>query len=294
MNFECSELYILTSIRQAYNCLWYYKLQHIMISVVAVLPFCLAGFSGALDPVFSVSSEAEQMPEGFNLSFALLVLTTFIWAIPVVILWHRLYLLGPEHLIRKKIWPLITRSFTVIGHSLILFGMGLVAATGITWGILYLRLMSESEGMAGTITEMGQMEYALYLFGMLVILSFFLVIGLRFSLAFSSLTIGKPLRFTTSWGLTRKNTFRMLAAAIGGGLPLLVTAVAVLWAADTYFQIDLLAGTAPDPDMIYIFVLVAAPVLTLPMAILCSLTSTFYRHCGCADYRESLKQDTGF
>ncbi|PCJ39557.1 MAG: hypothetical protein COA81_10120 [Alphaproteobacteria bacterium] len=287
MTFDCTKLGIMSSIRQAYSCLWYYKFQHILISFVAVLPFCLAGFSGILDPVFLVSAGAEKIPEGFNSAFAVFILTTFIWAIPVTVLWHRLYLLGPEHLIRKKIWPLITRSLSVISHSLIFFGLGLSAAAGITWGVLYLRVMSNSEKMAGTITEMGQMEYALYVFGILVVLSFLLLIGLRFSMAFSSLTIGKSLRFTTSWRMTRKNTFRMLVATLAGGLPLLGVVITVLWLANRFFQIDLLAGTAPEPDMIYIFVLLAAPVLTLPMAILCSLTSTFYRHCGCADFRES-------
>lgn len=293
MIIECTELCIFSSIRQAYGCLWHYKLQHIMISIAAALPFCLAGFFGALDPVFSVSSGAEQMPDGFNLSFALLVLTTFIWAVPVIILWHRLYLLGPEHLIRKKVWPLITRSLRVISHSLVLFGMGLVAAVGITWGVIYLRLMSESEGMAGTITEMGQTEYILYVFAIMIVAAFLLIIALRFSMAFSSLTIGKSLRFTTSWDMTRKNTLAMLAATFGGGIPLMLVVVAVIRAADHYCQIDLLAGTAPDPDMIYIFVLLASPILALPVAILCSLTSTFYRHCGCAEFRESRTQNEG-
>lgn len=288
MNIECTKLCVFSSIRQAYGCLWHYKLQHIAISIVAALPFCLAGFFGALEPVLSVTSEMEHMPDGFNLSFAILVCVTFIWAIPVIILWHRLYLLGPEHLIRKKIWPLITRSLSVISHSLILFGMGLVAAVGITWGVLYLRVMSESENMAGTITEMGQMEYALYMVGIIIIFSFLLIIALRFSMAFSSLTIGKSLRFTTSWQMTRKNTFRMLVATFAGGIPLIIVEAVVLWAARYYFNIDLLAGTAPDPDMIYIFVLVASPILTLPMAILCSLMSTFYRHCGCAEFRETM------
>ncbi|VAV95557.1 hypothetical protein MNBD_ALPHA02-397 [hydrothermal vent metagenome] len=287
MTFDCTKLGIMSSIRQAYGCLWYYKFQHILISIIAVLPFCLAGFSGVLDPLFLVSAGAENMPDDFNSAFAVFILTVFIWAIPVTVLWHRLYLLGPEHLIRKKIWPLITRSLKVISHSLIFFGLGLVAAAVIAWGVLYLRVMNNSERMAGTITEMGQIEYALYVFGIFVVLSFLLLIGLRFSMAFSSLTIGKSLRFTTSWQMTRKNTFRMLAATLGGGLPLLGVVIAVLWLANHFFQIDLLTGSAPEPNMIYIFVLVAAPILTLPMAILCSLTSTFYRHCGCADFRES-------
>ncbi len=288
MNFECTELCIKSSIRQAYGCLWHYKFQHVMISIIAVLPFCLAGFSGTLDPVFSVFTVTEQMPEGFNLSFAMLVLTTLLWAIPVIILWHRLYLLGPEHLIRKKAWPLFTRSLKVISHSLVFLGLGLVATITITWGILYLRVMSESEDMEGTITEMGQMEYALYVFGIVVILCLLLIIALRLSMAFSSLTIGKSLRFTTSWNMTRKNTFRMMAATLGGVLPLLGIVAALLWGARYYFQIDLVAGTAPETEMIYIFVLVCSPILTLPLAILCSLASTFYRHCGCAEFRESM------
>lgn len=289
MSFDCTRLKILPSIRQAYGCLWYYKLQHIMISLTAALPFCLAGLSGLLDPVFSVTSTTENMPEGFNLSFAILVATSFIWAVPMIILWHRLYLLGPEHLIRRKAWPLITRTIKVIHHSMIFFGIGLVAAVAITGGVLYLRVLSGSKEMTGTITELGQGEYALYIFAILSILTFLLIIALRLSMAFSSLTIGKSLSFTTSWQITRKNTLRMLMATLGGGIPLLVIETAVLWGAKYYFRIDLLSGTAPDPDMIYIFVLVFSPVLTLPVAILCSLTSSFYRHCGCADFRETSK-----
>lgn len=286
--FECTELCIKSSIRQAYGCLWHYKFQHILISLAAALPFCLSGFFGALDPVFSVSPLAEKMPEGFNLSFIILVLTTFLWAIPMIILWHRLFLLGPEHLIRKKVWPLITRSLKVISHSLVFFGMGLVAAVAITWGILFLRVMGEAEGMAGSITEMGQMEYGLYVFGILIIIAFLLTIGLRLSMAFAALTIGKSLKFGTSWDMTRKNTFRLLAATLGGAIPLLGVVTGLLWAAKYYFQIDLLAGTAPEANMIYIFVLVCSSILTLPMAVLCSLSSTFYRHCGCAEFRESM------
>ncbi|PCI46990.1 MAG: hypothetical protein COB49_07760 [Alphaproteobacteria bacterium] len=258
-----------------------------MISILAVLPFCLAGFQGYFDPVLAVSPTTQSLPEGFNLSFAILVFTTFIWAVPVIILWHRLYLLGPEHLVRKKVWPLITRSLSVIHHSMVFFGIGLVMAIAITGGILYLRVMSESENMAGTITEMGQMEYALYIFGIFVICSFLLGLALRLSMAFSSLTIGKKLSYTASWCLTRRNTFRMLAATLIGGIPLLGIEAALVWGGKYYFHIDLLAATAPEPDMIYIFVLLSSPLLTLPVAILCSLASTFYRHCGCADFRES-------
>lgn len=287
MTIECTKIKILPTVRQAYSCLWHYKLQHILISLVAVLPFCLAGFWGFLEPVFSVTTIAETMPDDFNQSFAILVMTTFIWAVPVIILWHRLYLLGPEHLFRKRAWPLITRSLKVISHSLVLLGMGMLATLTVIWGIFYLRIMSDAEDMTGTITEMSQREYTLYMVAILLVLVFLLTIGLRFSMAFSSLTIGKSLRFTASWRLTRKNTFRMLIAALFSGLPVTAPAIGALWLANHYFQIDLLAHTAPDPEMIYIFILIAAPILTLPLATLCSLTSTFYRHCGCADFRES-------
>ncbi len=287
MNFACTELPILTSVRQAYHCLWHYKLQHVMISLAAVLPFCVAGLMGFLDPVLTVSSVTENLPEGFNLSFALLVMTTFIWAFPVIILWHRLFLLGPEHLIRKKVWPLITRSLNVISHSLVFFGIGLVAAVTITWGILYLRVKIGSEEMVGTLTEMSQLEYALYIIGLLTVISFLIPIFLRFSMAFSAQAIGKSLGFITSWDITRKNTFRMLGATLIGFLPIVAIVALVLWGGNHYLDIDLLAGTAPDPDMIYNFVLVFSPFLTLPLAIFCSLTSTFYRHCGCAEFKAS-------
>ncbi|NOZ42664.1 MAG: hypothetical protein GXP02_05805 [Alphaproteobacteria bacterium] len=145
MNVECSRLNIFPAICQAYRCLWFYKLQHIMISLVAVLPFCLAGLAGLLEPVLAVSLTTGKMPAGFNLSFAILVLTTFVWAVPMTILWHRLYLLGPENLIRRRVWPLITRSLRLILNSMIFFGMGLVVAVIVTGGGLYLRVIIGSK-----------------------------------------------------------------------------------------------------------------------------------------------------
>jgi len=287
MTIECTSLCILSSVKQAYRCLWHYKTQHIMISIVAALPFCLAGLMGALDPVSSASSAGKGMPEGFNLSFAILVCTTLLWAIPVTILWQRLYLLGPEHLIRKKAWPLISRSLKLINHSLIFFGLVLVAGAVITWGILYLRIFIGSEEMVGTITQMSKMEYALYASGLCVMVGFLLIIALRFSLAFSSLSIGKSLRFTTSWRMTRKNTFRMLFTTLLSSVPILGIYAVLLWAANHYFKNDLLAGAAPNPDVIYIFILIFAPILSLPLATFCSLISTFYRHCGCAEFSET-------
>jgi len=286
MTIECTKLCILSATRQAYGCLWHYKFQHMIIAIIAALPFFIAGLTGYLDPVSAVASTTEKMPDGFNLSFAILVATTFLWAIPVIILWQRLYLLGPEHLIRKKVWPLMTRSLRLIYHSMIFFGLILIAAVAITWGLLYLRVISSSEKMIGTITQMGEVEYILYILAFVIILSFLLIIALRFSMAFSSLTIGKSLRLTTSWRMTRKNTFRMLLATFIGSLPVGSAVIILLWAANHYFHIDLLAGTAPNPDMVYIFVLLFSPMLTLPLAFLCALTSTFYRHCGCAEYRE--------
>ncbi|MCF6215354.1 MAG: hypothetical protein L3J58_04175 [Emcibacter sp.] len=286
MTIECTSLCILSSIKQTYRGLWHYKFQHVIISILAVLPFCLAGLSGLLDPVSTASPSAQGMPDGFNLSFTILVGTTLLWAMPMTILWQRLYLLGPEHLIRRKVWPLITRSLKLINHSLIFFGLLLVAGAAITWGILYLRIFSGSEKMMGTITRMGDMEYALYAFGLLAMVLFLLIISLRFSLAFSSLSIGKPLRFTTSWFMTRKNTFRMLIATLLSSLPILAIYSVLLWAAEYYFNIDLLAGTAQSSDMMYIFILIFAPILSLPLATYCSLTSTFYRHCGCPEFSE--------
>ncbi|VAX07540.1 hypothetical protein MNBD_ALPHA03-1474 [hydrothermal vent metagenome] len=290
MIIECTSLCISSSIKQTYRGLWHYKFQHVVISILAVLPFCLAGLSGLLDPVSTASPSAQGMPDGFNLSFAMLVGTTLLWAVPMTILWQRLYLLGPEHLIRRKVWPLITRSLKLINHSLIFFGLVLVAGAAITWGVLYLRIFSGSEEMMGTITKMGDMEYALYASGLLAMVIFLLIFSLRFSLAFSSLTIGKSLRFTTSWRMTRKNTFRMLITTLLTGLPILAIYSVLLWAAKYYFNLDLLAGTAQnpdmDPDMIYIFILVFAPLLSLPLATFCSLTSTFYRHCGCPEFSE--------
>ncbi len=286
MIIECTELSVRDALRQSFNCLWHYKLQHTLISILAVLPICIAGWLGWLEPVISVTSVTDELPDGFNLSFAILVSSTFLWAFPVIILWHRLYLLGPEHLIRKKIWPLLTRTINIISHSLIFFGMGLLAAIGMTIGVLYLRIFNESEELSGTINEMGQTEYMLYATAIIIILLFLLIISLRLSMAFSAQTIGKKLGFTTSWRITRKNTFRMLFVTLFGCIPMIALAYLLTWSGNHFFEIDLLSISAPEHHMIYSFILVTSPILTLPLAILCSLTSSFYRHCGCAEVRE--------
>lgn len=287
MTIECTKLDITAAVKQTYGCLWHYKFQHILISVVAALPFCIAGMNGALSPVLSATSATLQVPEGYNLSFGILVLSTFFWLIPCIILWHRLYLLGPEHLIRRNLWALVSRTAYIISHSLVFIGMALIAATATTWGILYLRNLLEESMSAATITSVSQAEYMLYTAGIFIFFSLIAIASIRFSMAFSSQSIGKKLGFITSWKLTRRNTTSMLLSCILILIPLTLVSIFTLSAAKIFWQIDLIAGTAPSPDSAYYYILLAAPLLCLPIAGFCSLTSAFYRHCGCADYWDS-------
>ena len=96
--------------------------------------------------------------------------------------------------------------------------------------------------MVGTLTEMSQLEYALYIIGLLTVISFLIPIFLRFSMAFSAQAIGKSLGFITSWDITRKNTFRMLGATLIGFLPIVAIVALVLWGGNHYLDIDLLVA----------------------------------------------------
>jgi len=284
MAIECTKLNIFAAVRQAYSCLWHYKVQHILISVIAALPFCIAGLHGALLPVLSATSAVDTVPEGYNLSFAILVLSSFFWLMPCLILWHRLYLLGPEHLIRRKLWALISRTVYIISHSLIFIGMALIAATATTAAILYLRIRLGASMNGATIATASQAEYLLYTTGFFIFFCLIAIAIIRFSMAYSSLSIGKKLGFRTSWQLTRRNTASMFLSMVVMLAPLVLISLLTLWAANVIWNIDLFSGDVMNNDLAYYYILFTSPLLCLPIAGFCSLTSTFYRHCGCADH----------
>ncbi len=287
MKTECTEICIKTSLKEAYSCLWHFKWKHILISYIAFLPFTLAGLFGFLDAFFLPRSPLELVPEGYNLSFGLFIATTYLWAVPCFILWHRLYLLGPEHLLRRKIWPILTRSFTMIFKVLFLIGTLLLLTIILTMILAFIiGIFTSNEGLSDFL-DLTKSEFARYIIIISVTGFFAYLVFLRFSLAISARAIGKPMGLITSWRLTKKNTGRMFCSFIAIFIPASITAYMFIYFYQIIFSLDLFYSGDILSKATYLHIFITAPIITLPLASMCSQCASFYRHCGgeeCTQY----------
>jgi len=277
---DCGPLCIKTSLKDSFACLWHYKWKHLFISYVAFLPFTVFGLLGLFDPFFLPRSSLELVPEGYNLSFFLYILTTYFWAIPCVILWHRLYLLGPEHLLRRKIWPILTRSFVMMSKLLILVGicafLAIILVAMLSFIISYMGLNDS----ISNFLELTDSEFTRYMIIIIITGTLTYLVFLRFSLAICARTIGKRIGLLNSWKLTEKNTFRMFCSFMVTFTPVTILAVLVLLGYQAIFGIDLFYSSQILSTLSYIHIFVLAPVLTLPLSAMCSQCASFYRLCG--------------
>ncbi|MBL4601825.1 MAG: hypothetical protein JKY84_03685 [Emcibacteraceae bacterium] len=283
MNNDCSILCINTSLKDAYKCLWHYKWNHLFISFIAFLPFTIVGLLGLFDPFFLPRFSHEQVPVGYNLSFILYILTTYLWGIPCVILWHRLYLLGPEHLIRRKIWPIITRSFVLMSKVLFLVGLcvllAIILVSMLAFAISYFNLNdSISDFIKLTDNEFIRYMAIISIAGLVTYLVF-----LRFSLAICARTIGKKIGLRTSWRLTEKNTFRMFLSFMVVFLPATALSIALIYLYQYTLGLDPFYSGETLDTITYIHIFILAPAITLPISAMCSQCASFYRHCGGED-----------
>ena len=280
---ENSKLCVNTSLTDAYKCLWHYKWNHILIAIIAFAPFTIIGLLGLFDPFFLPRSSHEMVPEGYNLSFFLYILSTYIWAMPCVILWHRLYLLGPDHLLRKKMWPILTRSFVMMTKVLILIGICsfliIVSFSALAFLITYFDL---NEKISNFI-ELTDSEFFRFAAIISVTLVITYVVFLRFSLAICARTIGKRIGLVTSWKLTKKNTFRMFLSFMVTFAPMLAGTVGIIYLYQLIFNIDLFYSGEMLGASSYVHILILAPIITLPLSTICSQCAAFYRHCGGED-----------
>lgn len=283
MSDDCAPLCINTSLRDAYKCLWHYKWNHLFIAYVAFLPFTILGLLGLLDPFFTPRSSTEIVPDGYNLSFLLFIASTYLWAIPSIILWHRLYLLGPEHLLRKKIWPILTRSFVLISKVLVLVGICVLVALILITLLVYIIDFMELNESINDFFALTDSEFTRYLIIMSLTAFITYLVFLRFTLAICARTIGKRIGLLTSWRLTEKSTLRMLLSFMVVFLPSVIIAYTVLYFYQSTFEIDLFftGEMLSIPTYIHLFIL--APVITLPLCATCSQCASFYRHCGGED-----------
>jgi len=287
MNPQCSPISIRTNLKEASSCLWRFKWKHILISYIAFLPFTLVGISGLLDAFFLPRSSLEQVPDGYNFSFFMFILTTYFWAVPCFVLWHRLYLLGPEHLLRRKIWPILTRSFVLFLKVLMMIGICILLA--VIFAILmslFISLLNLNTTFSDLL-ELSDYEYLRYVSTISLTLFFAYLIFLRFSLAISARTIGKRIGMATSWRLTKTNTLRMFFCYLTILLPIMALSMGVLFVYQALFELDLFFSGEILNRETYVHIFLLAPVLCLPIAASCSQCASFYRHCGgeeCSQY----------
>jgi len=285
---DFSPLCINTSIKDAYRCLWRYKWNHLLISIIAFLPFTVVGLLGLFDPFFLPRASHELVPEGYNLSFILYILTTYFWALPCVILWHRLYLLGPEHLLRRKMWPILTRSFVILSKVLFLIGLcamvALLLVAVFSFVISYLGL---NDSISDFI-ELTDTEFMRYVAIVTIATTVTYLVFLRFSLAICARTIGKRIGLLTSWRLTEKNTFRMFLSFATIFLPSLIISYGIAVAYQSLFNLNLFYSGEILDTMSYLHIFMLAPIITLPLSAMCSQCASFYRQCGGEDCTQNV------
>ncbi|MCC3861642.1 hypothetical protein [Pseudemcibacter aquimaris] len=259
-----------------------------MISYLAFLPFTIIGLAGLFDPFFLPRPSTEMVPDGYNLSFILYILTTYLWAIPCMILWQRLYLIGPSGLIRKKIWPILTRSFVLITKVLFLIGLASMVTIGLITALLYV---INSSGLGESLSDFFILsENEIFRYLVIAVITGFVtyLVFLRFSLAMCARTIGKRIGLLTSWRLTQKNTTRMFISFLSIILPIILFTLAFLLIYQGLFGLNLFYSGEMLSTFSYIHIFVLAPVITLPLSALCSQCASFYRHCGGEDCPQGL------
>lgn len=280
MRFECSPICINTSLKEAYSFLWYYKWNHILISFLAFLPFTLIGLLGLFDPFFMPRASTELVPNGYNLSFILYIFSTYIWALPCVILWQRLYLLGPEHLLRRKIWPILTRSLVIMSKVLFLIGIASLITIALLVLLLFLMNKLNLNDSVSDFIDLSDDEFMRFVAIITITGLITYLVFLRFSLAICARTIGKRIGLLTSWRLTEKNTMRMFLSFISIVLPTIGLTYGFVYLYQTSLGLNLFYSGEMLSKLNYLHIFILAPVITLPLSAMCSQCASFYRHCG--------------
>jgi hypothetical protein len=280
MDFDCNPLCMKTSLKESYGSLWHYKWNHFLVSYLAFLPFTLIGLLGLLDPFFEPRSSTELVPNGYNLSFILYIMTTYLWAIPCIILWHRLYLIGPGHLMKKKIWPILTRSIVMMTKVLFLVGIAAFICTLSVGVLLYLINTLGLNDSVSDFIVLSDNEFIRFSAILFVTVLITYLVFLRFSLAICARTIGKRIGLLTSWKLTEKNTARMFVSFIAIFAPSAVAAYAIIYLYQSLFNLNIFYSGETLTTLSYIHIFLLAPVITLPLSAMCSQCASFYRHCG--------------
>lgn len=189
--------------------LWALRGPHSILAFIVVAPYALMGILGLLDPFYSTAVD-DGLPDGYMTSALLIMAWGLLWNTPVMVLWYRLFLVGPDQMLKLSADAMVKRVLRLIGYSL-LFAL-------MVGGVALLAGLALSVFTGG-----GALNQA---FLMAVILVAALVLGGRLCLTFASIPLGHLMPFRMSWertkghGLAISGAFLLcaLVAALAGAV----------------------------------------------------------------------------
>ncbi|MAU40875.1 MAG: hypothetical protein CMF31_04560 [Kordiimonas sp.] len=264
------------AIREAYYCLLHCWQYHLLIAYLVTLPYTIAGLLGGLDPLMMPTTSLDAVPAGYYSALALMFLTVAIWPIPCVVLWQRLYLLGPSQMLRKRFWPLLTRTVQFVIVFLISFGC--IMALG---GIVLFLMMTLITPLLDRVPIIENVEVFTMGIAAALLMLVMMVASVRLGLLFVSQAIGRQMSFRQAWQVTQGNTVRMISVSITGFVPMLALFLLVVYGlrqviCPAFMTLTLSENTSLNFLLLFAF----SPVLTLPLAYLAAQMSVFYRCLG--------------
>lgn len=247
--------------------LWSLRVAHAILAVVVVAPYALMGATGVLDPLYATLSSGEPR-DGYLRSMLLMILWGAFWNTPGLVLWYRMFLVGPDRMLKIAPADFIARTIRLIGYS-ILFGLMVL---GISVTLLLILSLVLSLGGAAPEAGLGQGPV------MMVVLVVGLGLGGRLCLTFGSISLGATLPLKLSWARTTGH-----GLAISAGFLLCVLASTTIAAIVHGLVAAPFTNGEPDgiPTGIFIVDLVLAPLSYASTALVCAVTAgAFWRLLG--------------
>lgn len=258
----------LALVRTALGDLWEARRLHVILSLVAILPRTILEFTGALTPYYD-GFMAETLPPGYWQATLLLFLWAALWNTPMLVLWYRRFLVGPEEMLRLRLGELAERTalFLLYGFLLtLLVGGALLLLMVVLGGVLSI----VSGGHSGTMLPLGLM--------VMVALGLFFFLGARLILTFAAIPIGRRVSFRESWQRTLGIAGPVIGAvalcAMGG---LLVSQSARWLLSLPFIGAEGLAPGVDIPPVLHLVDFVLAPLNYAATALIAAVTAEVYR-----------------
>jgi hypothetical protein len=246
--------------------LWSLRGPHSILALIVVLPYAVMGATGILDPFYTLAT-ADNLPDGYFTAAGLMLAWAALWNTPAMVLWYRMFLLGPDHMLKLPAGAFLERALRLLGASA-LFGL-------ILGGVTVVVMLIAAIATGGQGFNQGVL--------MAVILIAALIIGARLCLTFASITLGHAMPFRASWdktkgrGLTIAGAF-LLCALVAALLSVAVHGVIV---AGLFGPPPTDGTTLVSSRWMYLVDLVLAPVSYAGSALVCAVTAAvFWRLLG--------------